>query len=98
VTSALIRIVDNPHSGAPCHFDAADLQGFRPMTITRFPKHLIFYQIEDAEITILRVVHGAVIWRTYSDSQCAAVAAPFFATAFFNANTIGTQAKQANAM
>jgi toxin ParE1/3/4 len=59
VTSALIGMVENPHSGAPCHFDSADLQGLRRMTITRFPKHLIFYQIEDAEITILRVLHGA---------------------------------------
>jgi plasmid stabilization system protein ParE len=58
VTSDLIRIVENPHSGAPCHFDAAELQGLRRITITTFPKHLIFYQIEDAEITILRVVHG----------------------------------------
>jgi hypothetical protein len=46
VTSALIRIVENPHSGVPCHFDAAELQGLRRMTIIRFPKHLIFYQIK----------------------------------------------------
>jgi toxin ParE1/3/4 len=59
ITSALIRIVKNPHSGAPCRFDAAELQGLRRMTITRFPKHLIFYRIEDNEIIILRVIHGA---------------------------------------
>jgi plasmid stabilization system protein ParE len=29
------------------------------MPITRFPKHLIFYQAESGEVLILRVIHGA---------------------------------------
>jgi plasmid stabilization system protein ParE len=59
VASALIRIVKNPDSGAPCHFDAVELQRIRRTGITRFPKHLIFYRIEKTETVILRVVHGA---------------------------------------
>lgn len=59
VTSALLRIVANPRSGSLCTFHADELQSIRRMPITRFPKHLIFYQFEDNEILILRVVHGA---------------------------------------
>ncbi len=29
------------------------------MPISRFPKHLVFYRVENREILILRVVHGA---------------------------------------
>jgi toxin ParE1/3/4 len=59
VTSALLRIERNPKSGAPCHFDAPELQGLRRMAITRFPRHLIFYQLKGDEIIVLRVIHGA---------------------------------------
>jgi toxin ParE1/3/4 len=59
VTSALTRIVKNPRSGATCSFSADELQGVRRMPIARFPKHLIFYRIEDSQVLILRVIHGA---------------------------------------
>lgn len=59
VSSAVIRIVANPRSGSPCAFKANELQSTRRMTIKRFPKHLIFYQFENCEIVILRVIHGA---------------------------------------
>lgn len=29
------------------------------MTITGFPKHLIFYRFADGEIFVMRVLHGA---------------------------------------
>ena len=29
------------------------------VAITRFPKHLVFYRIEDQRVVILRVIHGA---------------------------------------
>jgi plasmid stabilization system protein ParE len=57
--SALIRIEKNPRSGVKCRFSAEELQSIRRMPITGFPKHLIFYRVEDREIRILRVVHGA---------------------------------------
>ncbi len=59
VTSALIRIVENPQSGAVCSFHAGELREIRRIPILRFPKHLIFYQVEGAEILILRVIYGA---------------------------------------
>jgi toxin ParE1/3/4 len=59
VTGALLRLMKNPQSGPPCIFNAADLQGIRRMRIVKFPKHLIFYQIESGEVLILRVIHGA---------------------------------------
>ncbi|HLW84363.1 MAG TPA: type II toxin-antitoxin system RelE/ParE family toxin [Candidatus Sulfotelmatobacter sp.] len=59
VTSALLRIVRNPRSGSPCTFEADELRSIRRMPIARFPKHLIFYKVEDREVVILRVIHGA---------------------------------------
>jgi toxin ParE1/3/4 len=59
VTSALVRIVDNPQSGARSSFHADELRGIRRMSVVRFPKHLIFYRVEGDEILILRVIHGA---------------------------------------
>jgi toxin ParE1/3/4 len=59
ITSALLRIVANPESGSLCAFNADELQSIRRMPIAKFPKHLIFYQAENEEIMILRVVHGA---------------------------------------
>jgi plasmid stabilization system protein ParE len=29
------------------------------MPVRKFPKHLIFYRIENGKIVILRVIHGA---------------------------------------
>ena len=59
VTAALLRMVENPRSGSSCRFKENELQAIRRMPIGRFPRHLIFYRFEGAEIVILRVVHGA---------------------------------------
>jgi plasmid stabilization system protein ParE len=58
VTSALLRIVARPFSGAPCSFSAIELAGVRRMPVTGFPKHLVFYRPSEKEVLILRVVHG----------------------------------------
>jgi len=58
VTAALIRIQKNPRSGPKCGFSADELRGVRRMFIGGFPRHLIFYRVEEKEIRILRVVHG----------------------------------------
>jgi len=59
VTTAILRISQNPHAGTPCTFRSAELQGVRRTTIRNFPKHLLFYRFADGELFILRVVHGA---------------------------------------
>jgi toxin ParE1/3/4 len=59
VTSALLRIGANPHSGSLCAFQTNELQSIRRMPITGFPKHLIFSRVDNGEIVILRVIHGA---------------------------------------
>jgi toxin ParE1/3/4 len=59
VSSTFLRIVRHPHSGAPCNFKSRELWGTRRITIAKFPKHLIFYQIKENEVVILRVLHGA---------------------------------------
>ncbi len=59
VTSAVLRILKNPQSGAPCRFRPAELRGIRRAPISGFPKHLVFYSVEDTDVLILRVLHGA---------------------------------------
>ena len=59
VTSTMLRIVTTPHAGTPCRFQAAPLHGTRRMPIAGFPMHLVFYQLAEDEIRVLRVVHGA---------------------------------------
>ena len=59
VTSAVLRIMRNPRSGTPCRFGPTELRNIRRMSISGFPKHLVFYRIGDHEVLILRVLHGA---------------------------------------
>jgi toxin ParE1/3/4 len=59
VTSALLRIFKNPAAGTPCTFRPAELRDVRRAPIAGFPKHLLFYRFREAEIFILRIVHGA---------------------------------------
>ena len=59
VSQALLGIFRHPLSGTPCHFRSHELRGTRRIAITKFPKHLIFYQAKDADIIVLRVLHGA---------------------------------------
>jgi len=59
VTAAVLRMVSRPAAGAPCAFESPELQGVRRTTISGFPKHLLFYRLDEEEIFILRVVHGA---------------------------------------
>jgi toxin ParE1/3/4 len=59
LTGAVLRIAKNPHSGSRCNFKEDELRAVRRMPIARFPKHLIFYQVENGEAEILRVIHGA---------------------------------------
>ena len=59
VAAALLRILDNAQHGAPCNFQSAELIGVRRATIPGFLKHLVFYQIQQDRLVILRVIHGA---------------------------------------
>jgi toxin ParE1/3/4 len=59
VSSAILRILKNPFSGASCAFRPSELHNVRRSTITGFPKHLLFYRFLEGELLVLRVVHGA---------------------------------------
>jgi toxin ParE1/3/4 len=59
VTSAVLRILKNPQSGAPCRFSPTELHAIRRVPISGFPKHLIFYSVEDNDVLLVRVLHGA---------------------------------------
>src|SRR5258708_2507834 len=59
VTSAVLRVLRNPRSGAMCRFAPTELRGIRRIPISGFPKHLIFYSLEDNDVLILRVLHGS---------------------------------------
>jgi toxin ParE1/3/4 len=59
VTSAVLRILKSPQSGAPCRFSPTELHAIRRVPISGFPKHLIFYSVEDNDVLVVRVLHGA---------------------------------------
>ncbi len=59
VSNAIVRISRNPRIGANCSFKAAELRDVRRTTIQKFPKHLLFYHVQDDQIVVLRVIHGA---------------------------------------
>lgn len=59
VTSAILRVVSRPTTGAPCTFQSSELRNVRRTAIRGFPKHLLFYRVDSGEVFVLRVVHGA---------------------------------------
>ena len=59
VTSAIMRALHRPNTGAPCHFQTAELHDLRRTAIPGFPKHLLLYRFDRDEVLIVRVVHGA---------------------------------------
>jgi toxin ParE1/3/4 len=59
VKSVVSLVVRRPAAGAPCKFQVAALHGVRRMAIFGFPKHLLFYQFDEVEVFVPRVVHGA---------------------------------------
>jgi len=58
-TSSLMRTVENPHRGSPCHFKSEELHDIRRVPIADSQSILIFYRIQARELLVLRVVHGA---------------------------------------
>jgi len=59
VTNAVSGAVRRPAAGSPCTFKSYELREVRRLSIPGFPKHLLFYRFDDAEVFVLRVVHGA---------------------------------------
>jgi len=59
VTSSVLRLVRTPRAGARCGFKAEALRDVRRWPVNGFPAHLIFYQILDQQIHVVRVLHGA---------------------------------------
>jgi len=59
VSNAIVRISRNPHIGAKCSFKTAELSDVRRTIIQKFPKHLLFYQAQNDQLVVLRVIHGA---------------------------------------
>ena len=59
VTSAVLRVVKTPGAGPLCHFKSTELHNVRRISLSGFPKHLLFYEFKEKEILVLRVLHGA---------------------------------------
>jgi toxin ParE1/3/4 len=59
VTSVVSRVLQRPGEGAICSFRSALIKDLRRITISGFPKHLLFYRFDAGEVFVLRVVHGA---------------------------------------
>jgi len=57
--AAYKRLADMPGLGAIREYANPALKGMRMWPVPGFPKHLIFYRATDAELRIVRVLHGA---------------------------------------
>ncbi len=52
-------IAQMPKIGSQRHFKHPDLANVRFVPMKHFKKHLIFYQVSDNKLHIIRIVHGA---------------------------------------
>jgi len=59
VKTSYRQIADMPGVGSLRDYGQPTLQGMRRWHVTKFPKYLIFYMTAEAELRILRVLHGA---------------------------------------
>jgi plasmid stabilization system protein ParE len=71
VDKAVHSLLNWPERGALCRFHSASLDGLRWISITGFPKHMIFYRTISQEQTILiiQVLHGARNLETILDED-----------------------------
>ena len=53
------RLVEMPELGALCQFKRDSTKGIRVWAVRGFPNHLLFYQVEEDSLAIIRVLHGA---------------------------------------
>jgi len=56
---SFIRVASSSCGEFPDLFVSSQLRGLRRVPISGFPKHLLFYQFDDEQVFILRMVHGA---------------------------------------
>ena len=59
VEKALERLSEMPEIGAVREFDNPRLSGVRRWPVPKFSRYLIFYQVTEDSIRVLRVLHGA---------------------------------------
>ncbi|MCC5636397.1 type II toxin-antitoxin system RelE/ParE family toxin [Nostoc sp. CHAB 5844] len=53
------QLAKTPAIGKQCQFVHPNLADIRRISIKGFKKYLIFYRINESEVDILRVIHGA---------------------------------------
>jgi len=59
VDAALRRLADTPEIGRLRQFRSPRLAGLRSWPVPGFPKHLIFYRVDEDLVDVIRVIHGA---------------------------------------
>ena len=59
VDAALQRLADTPEVGRLREFRSPRLAGLRSWPVPGFPKHLIFYLVDEDLVEVVRVIHGA---------------------------------------
>ncbi len=67
--SSFVRLADSPGIGAPLRSSSIALAGIRKWRVEGFPRILIFYAIDDRDISIVRVVHAASDWQALLDAD-----------------------------
>ncbi|MFN0020729.1 MAG: type II toxin-antitoxin system RelE/ParE family toxin [Pirellulaceae bacterium] len=67
VESTLERIRLDPGLGMHLKIEEPQLYGVLWHRVEGFPNHLIFFQVEDDSICVLRILHGARDWKSELD-------------------------------
>ncbi len=52
-------LCEHPHKGRARPWRSEDLEGLRSYPIRGFKNWLVFYAVQEAKVTIVRVLHGA---------------------------------------
>jgi len=58
--SAFRAIGEHPRAGRPRAFEGSTFTGMRSISLPGFRNHLVFYQVIDKRVRIVRVLHGAM--------------------------------------
>jgi plasmid stabilization system protein ParE len=63
VEDSIRSLASMPGRGGPKRFHSRRLAGVRSLAVKGFPSHLVLYQVVEARVSVLAVVHGARRYR-----------------------------------
>ncbi|HKR26127.1 MAG TPA: type II toxin-antitoxin system RelE/ParE family toxin [Acidobacteriaceae bacterium] len=59
ITETVLHILNYPHAARVISFSDPEISEIRRIPVNDFPRHLVFYQVTQTAVVIVRVLHGA---------------------------------------